>query len=104
MTSAAEPAQPRPAATSPAPGPPTAPTASYRLQLQPGFTLHDATAAVPYLAALGVSHLHLSPLLEATPAPPTATTPSTTAGSASSSVVRARCAPWPPPPTGTACG
>ncbi|MDH6704090.1 (1-_4)-alpha-D-glucan 1-alpha-D-glucosylmutase [Kitasatospora sp. MAA19] len=67
MTSAAEPAQPRPAATSPAPGPPTAPTASYRLQLQPGFTLHDATAAVPYLAALGVSHLHLSPLLEATP-------------------------------------
>ncbi|MER7846568.1 malto-oligosyltrehalose synthase [Kitasatospora sp. NPDC096077] len=59
MTSAAEPAQPRPAATRP--------TASYRLQLQPGFTLRDATAAVPYLAALGVSHLHLSPLLEATP-------------------------------------
>lgn len=45
----------------------SAPTASYRLQLQPGFTLHDATAAVPYLAALGVSHLHLSPLLEAAP-------------------------------------
>ncbi|ROR44996.1 malto-oligosyltrehalose synthase [Kitasatospora cineracea] len=42
-----------------------APTASYRLQLQPGFTLHDARRAVPYLAALGVSHLHLSPLLEA---------------------------------------
>ncbi|WP_262986056.1 alpha-amylase family glycosyl hydrolase, partial [Streptomyces sp. CBMA123] len=59
MTSAAEPAQPRPAATHP--------TASYRLQLQPGFTLRDATAAVPYLAALGVSHLHLSPLLEAVP-------------------------------------
>ncbi|MFD0278774.1 malto-oligosyltrehalose synthase [Kitasatospora sp. NPDC127111] len=71
MTSAAEPAQPRPAATTPTPGPastPTAtPTASYRLQLQPGFTLRDATAAVPYLAALGVSHLHLSPLLEAAP-------------------------------------
>ncbi|MFD9691130.1 malto-oligosyltrehalose synthase [Kitasatospora sp. NPDC059088] len=63
MTSAAEPAQPRPAATPPTP----APTASYRLQLQPGFTLRDATAAVPYLAALGVSHLHLSPLLEASP-------------------------------------
>ncbi|MFE6052161.1 malto-oligosyltrehalose synthase [Kitasatospora sp. NPDC056446] len=62
MTSAAEPAQPRPAAT-----PPGTPTASYRLQLQPGFTLRDATAAVPYLAALGVSHLHLSPLLEAVP-------------------------------------
>ncbi|MBV2153462.1 malto-oligosyltrehalose synthase [Kitasatospora sp. SUK 42] len=59
MTSAAEPAQPRPAAT--------VPSSSYRLQLQPGFTLRDATAAVPYLAALGVSHLHLSPLLEAAP-------------------------------------
>ncbi|MFD9593500.1 malto-oligosyltrehalose synthase [Kitasatospora sp. NPDC059973] len=58
MTYAAEPAQPRPAAV---------PSATYRLQLQPGFTLHDATAAVPYLAALGVSHLHLSPLLEAAP-------------------------------------
>ncbi|WP_051967577.1 malto-oligosyltrehalose synthase [Kitasatospora mediocidica] len=45
----------------------SAPTASYRLQLQPSFTLADATAAVPYLAALGVSHLHLSPLLEAVP-------------------------------------
>ncbi|GAA2741760.1 malto-oligosyltrehalose synthase [Kitasatospora cinereorecta] len=43
------------------------PTASYRLQLQPGFSLHDAERAVPYLAALGVSHLHLSPLLEAAP-------------------------------------
>ncbi|MDH6127114.1 malto-oligosyltrehalose synthase [Kitasatospora sp. GP82] len=43
------------------------PTASYRLQLQPGFTLHDAERAVAYLAALGVSHLHLSPLLEAVP-------------------------------------
>ncbi|PYC88161.1 malto-oligosyltrehalose synthase [Streptomyces tateyamensis] len=43
------------------------PTASYRLQLQPAFTLADAEAAVPYLAGLGVSHLHLSPLLEATP-------------------------------------
>ncbi|KJK59693.1 malto-oligosyltrehalose synthase [Saccharothrix sp. ST-888] len=43
------------------------PTASYRLQLQPDFTLHDAEHAVAYLAALGVSHLHLSPLLEAVP-------------------------------------
>ncbi|MGW6914150.1 malto-oligosyltrehalose synthase [Kitasatospora sp. NPDC054939] len=58
MTSAAEPAQPRPAVI---------PSSTYRLQLQPGFTLRDATAAVPYLAALGVSHLHLSPLLEAAP-------------------------------------
>ncbi|WP_380284584.1 malto-oligosyltrehalose synthase [Kitasatospora purpeofusca] len=71
MTNAAEPAQPRPAAAVPALAPaavPTSvPTASYRLQLQPGFTLRDATAAVPYLAALGVSHLHLSPLLEPVP-------------------------------------
>ncbi|WP_371482341.1 malto-oligosyltrehalose synthase [Kitasatospora sp. NBC_00315] len=69
MTSPAEPAQPRPAgdgrARTPADAAPP-PTASYRLQLQPAFTLRDATAAVPYLAALGVSHLHLSPLLEAT--------------------------------------
>ncbi|MFI9272365.1 malto-oligosyltrehalose synthase [Kitasatospora sp. NPDC052896] len=43
------------------------PSASYRLQLQPSFTLTDATRAVPYLADLGVSHLHLSPLLEACP-------------------------------------
>jgi len=47
---------------------PTAtPTATYRLQLQPAFTLREAAAAVPYLASLGVSHLHLSPLLEAAP-------------------------------------
>ncbi|AXI77016.1 malto-oligosyltrehalose synthase [Peterkaempfera bronchialis] len=62
MTAAAP--TPEPGRTDPRrPGP----TATYRLQLQPGFTLHDATAAVPHLAALGVSHLHLSPLLEAVP-------------------------------------
>ncbi|AEW97080.1 MULTISPECIES: malto-oligosyltrehalose synthase [Streptomycetaceae] len=43
------------------------PTATYRLQLQPGFPFSAAEAAVPYLAALGVSHLHLSPVLEAVP-------------------------------------
>lgn len=43
------------------------PTATYRLQLQPEFTFASAEAAVPYLAALGVSHLHLSPVLEAVP-------------------------------------
>ncbi|MDH6577921.1 malto-oligosyltrehalose synthase [Kitasatospora sp. MAP5-34] len=61
MTSAEASAQPRPAGATPPP------TASYRLQLQPGFTLRDAERAVPYLAALGVSHLHLSPLLAAVP-------------------------------------
>ncbi|MGV9254122.1 malto-oligosyltrehalose synthase [Streptomyces sp. NPDC003697] len=46
---------------------PVVPTATYRLQLQPGFTFAAAAAAVPYLASLGVSHLHLSPVLEAVP-------------------------------------
>ncbi|WP_030210035.1 malto-oligosyltrehalose synthase [Streptomyces sp. NRRL S-87] len=43
------------------------PTATYRLQLQPEFPFEAARAAVPYLAGLGVSHLHLSPVLEAVP-------------------------------------
>ncbi|MFR0356362.1 malto-oligosyltrehalose synthase [Streptomyces sediminimaris] len=46
---------------------PMAPTATYRLQLQPAFPFAAAAAAVPYLASLGVSHLHLSPVLEAVP-------------------------------------
>ena len=46
---------------------PTVPTATYRLQLQPEFPFGAAAAAVPYLASLGVSHLHLSPVLEAVP-------------------------------------
>ncbi|NYV76019.1 alpha-amylase family glycosyl hydrolase, partial [Streptomyces sp. UH6] len=44
-----------------------APTSTYRLQLQPGFPFAAAEVAVPHLAALGVSHLHLSPVLEAVP-------------------------------------
>jgi (1->4)-alpha-D-glucan 1-alpha-D-glucosylmutase len=46
------------------------PTATYRLQLQPAFPFAAAAAAVPYLASLGVSHLHLSPVLEAVPGSP----------------------------------
>ncbi|WP_458246229.1 malto-oligosyltrehalose synthase [Streptomyces sp. MAI_2237] len=46
---------------------PAVPTATYRLQLQPDFPFTAAAAAVPYLASLGVSHLHLSPVLEAVP-------------------------------------
>ncbi|MFI1721183.1 malto-oligosyltrehalose synthase [Streptomyces sp. NPDC020489] len=46
---------------------PVVPTATYRLQLQPDFPFDAAAAAVPYLASLGVSHLHLSPVLEAVP-------------------------------------
>ncbi|MEU2773060.1 malto-oligosyltrehalose synthase [Streptomyces sp. NPDC007162] len=46
---------------------PAVPTSTYRLQLQPDFPFSAAEAAVPYLASLGVSHLHLSPVLEAVP-------------------------------------
>ncbi|MFO0852669.1 MAG: malto-oligosyltrehalose synthase [Gemmataceae bacterium] len=42
-------------------------TATYRLQLHAGFTFRDARGVVPYLAALGVSHLYLSPILTARP-------------------------------------
>jgi (1->4)-alpha-D-glucan 1-alpha-D-glucosylmutase len=44
-----------------------APRATYRLQLHPGFAFADAIAAVPYLAQLGISHLYLSPVLQAAP-------------------------------------
>jgi (1->4)-alpha-D-glucan 1-alpha-D-glucosylmutase len=45
----------------------TLPRATYRLQFNHRFTFQDATALVPYLAALGVSHCYASPLLEANP-------------------------------------
>jgi (1->4)-alpha-D-glucan 1-alpha-D-glucosylmutase len=41
--------------------------ATYRLQLHSGFTLADAQQVLPYLAKLGVSHVYLSPSLQATP-------------------------------------
>jgi (1->4)-alpha-D-glucan 1-alpha-D-glucosylmutase len=47
--------------------PPNVPVATYRLQLHPGFTLDHAREVVPYLAALGISHLYLSPVLQAAP-------------------------------------
>ncbi|GAA1524703.1 malto-oligosyltrehalose synthase [Streptomyces albidochromogenes] len=43
------------------------PTATYRLQLHSDFPFSAAEEAVPHLAALGVSHLHLSPVLDAVP-------------------------------------
>jgi len=43
------------------------PTATYRVQLQPAFPFAAAEEIVPYAASLGVSHLHLSPVLEAVP-------------------------------------
>jgi (1->4)-alpha-D-glucan 1-alpha-D-glucosylmutase len=43
------------------------PRATYRLQLHADFRFADATALVPYLAALGVSHVYCSPYLRARP-------------------------------------
>ncbi|HEX4901243.1 MAG TPA: malto-oligosyltrehalose synthase [Acidimicrobiales bacterium] len=43
------------------------PTATYRLQLHQHHTLDDARARLGYLHALGVSHVYLSPVLEAVP-------------------------------------
>ncbi len=43
------------------------PRATYRLQLNPDFTLDEAAGLADYLAALGISHLYLSPCLQATP-------------------------------------
>src|SRR5712691_10808392 len=41
------------------------PRATYRLQLNAGFTFADAKRIVPYLAELGVSDLYASPILKA---------------------------------------
>ena len=43
------------------------PTATYRVQLNPGFTFHDAAAILPYLSGLGISHFYASPYLRARP-------------------------------------
>jgi (1->4)-alpha-D-glucan 1-alpha-D-glucosylmutase len=45
--------------------PELAPRATYRLQLHKGFTFRDAEAVLPYLRALGISHVYVSPILEA---------------------------------------
>jgi (1->4)-alpha-D-glucan 1-alpha-D-glucosylmutase len=42
------------------------PLATYRVQLHRGFNFAQATEAVPYLDALGISHLYTSPYLKAT--------------------------------------
>ncbi len=43
------------------------PRATYRLQLNRDFTFAQATAIVPYLARLGISHCYCSPFLRARP-------------------------------------
>ncbi|MGC4031524.1 MAG: alpha-amylase family glycosyl hydrolase [Tepidisphaeraceae bacterium] len=42
------------------------PISTYRLQFHAGFTFRDATAIVPYLASLGITHVYASPYLAAT--------------------------------------
>jgi (1->4)-alpha-D-glucan 1-alpha-D-glucosylmutase len=42
-------------------------TATYRLQLHAEFPLRAAAEVVPYLAQLGISHVYLSPVLQAAP-------------------------------------
>ena len=44
-----------------------APGSTYRLQLTPDFGFADAAEAGGYLADLGVTHVYLSPILEAVP-------------------------------------
>ena len=41
--------------------------ATVRLQLHAGFTLYDAARELDYYAALGISHLYLSPVWHAVP-------------------------------------
>jgi (1->4)-alpha-D-glucan 1-alpha-D-glucosylmutase len=43
------------------------PESTYRLQFHAGFTFRDATALVPYLHDLGVTHCYASPYLKARP-------------------------------------
>jgi (1->4)-alpha-D-glucan 1-alpha-D-glucosylmutase len=43
------------------------PRATYRLQLGPNLTLDDASQLIGYLERLGVSHVYLSPCLQAAP-------------------------------------
>ena len=49
------------------PGPPPYPRATMRLQFRSEFTFEDARQLVPYMAALGISHVYASPLLQARP-------------------------------------
>lgn len=46
---------------------PCIPLSTYRLQFNRDFTFNQARAIVPYLSALGISHLYASPYLKARP-------------------------------------
>src|SRR6266436_1796161 len=45
--------------------PPAIPIATYRLQLTADYDFDAAAAVVPYLKALGISHLYASPFMKA---------------------------------------
>jgi (1->4)-alpha-D-glucan 1-alpha-D-glucosylmutase len=45
----------------------TVPQSTARVQFFSGFTMDDAVDIIPYLSALGISHLYASPLLKARP-------------------------------------
>ena len=47
--------------------PPAIPVATYRVQLTQDFGFDDAARLVPYLKALGITHLYASPFLKARP-------------------------------------
>lgn len=64
MTASSEGVHAQPAGTGPAARPVRA---TYRIQLHDGFTFADAERLVPRLVDLGISHLYLSPILEAVP-------------------------------------
>jgi malto-oligosyltrehalose synthase len=50
--------------------PPWAPLSTYRLQLRAGFGFAEAGQLADYLAELGVTHVYLSPILQANPGSP----------------------------------
>ena len=58
---------PADAADLPPPESAAIPLSTYRVQFNAGCRFDDVTAAIPYLAALGVSHLYSSPYLKARP-------------------------------------
>ena len=51
-------------------GSPGAPVSTYRLQLRESFGFRQAAELADYLAALGVTHVYLSPILQANPGSP----------------------------------
>lgn len=57
--------EPPPSSIWRAPGVEPAPIASYRVQLTPQFGFEQLRSRLPYLARLGISHVYLSPCLEA---------------------------------------